>query len=99
MRGRRFLNQLLMAALQRAVAFPEVNGVAMAISEDLNLDVTWLLDVFFEINAAVFERLFRLLTSRLETGLETDVVAGHAHAPAAAPRCRLDQYRETDRMG
>ena len=42
-----------MPALQRAIALPEVDDVAVAVGEDLHLDVPGLLDVFFEIDAAV----------------------------------------------
>src|SRR5262249_40366382 len=55
-RRRRFLYQLLMAALERAVTLPQMNQVAVAVAEDLNFDVPRLLDVFFEIDAAVLER-------------------------------------------
>ena len=81
-----------MAALQRTIAFPQMDGVAVAVGQDLHLDVPGLLDVFFEINAAILEGLLRFLLGRLEPGLEADVVAGHAHAAAAAAGRRLDQH-------
>src|SRR5690606_28786030 len=37
-----FLNNLLMPALHRAVAFAEVNGIAVPIAENLYFDVTRL---------------------------------------------------------
>ena len=50
-----------MAALQRAIALPEVDDVAVAVGQDLHFDVARLLDVFFEVDAAVLEGVLRLL--------------------------------------
>ena len=47
-----------MPALQRAIAFPEMDGVALAITENLNFDVPRRLQIFFEIDRAVIERGF-----------------------------------------
>ena len=87
-----------MPPLQRAVALPEVHDVAMAIGENLHLDVPRLLDVFFQVDAAVLEGLLRLLAGRIEARLETDVIVGDAHAAAATAGRRLDQDRETQRV-
>ena len=45
----------LMAALHAAVAFPEVDRVAVVIGEDLDFDVPRVLDVLFQIDVAVAE--------------------------------------------
>src|SRR3954468_4604492 len=47
-RRRRLLDHLLMPPLDRAIALEEMDDVAVAISEDLKLDVTRLLDVALE---------------------------------------------------
>src|SRR5215467_2890932 len=47
-RGGAFLNNLLMAPLNRTIALEQVQQVAMTIAEDLNLDVPRAFDVFFE---------------------------------------------------
>src|SRR5260370_870006 len=52
-RRRRLLNELLVPALQRTITLPKMHDVALAVSEDLNLNVPRLLDVLFEVNAAV----------------------------------------------
>ena len=75
-----------------------MDHVALAVGENLNLDVPGELDIFFEIDAAVLESFFGLLPCGLEAGLQTNVVAGDAHAPAAASCCRFDQDREPDLM-
>ena len=76
-----------------------MDDVAVPVGEDLHLDVARLLDVFFHVDAAVLEGLFGFLPGRVEAGLEADVVAGHAHATAAAAGRRLDQHREADLVG
>src|SRR5947209_540406 len=85
-----------MPALQRAVALPEVDDVAVHVAEDLYLNVARLLDVLFEVHAAVLEGVLRFLLGGLEAGLEGNVVAGDAHAAAAAAGRRLDEDRVTD---
>ena len=44
-----------MPALHAAVAFPEVDHVAVQIGEDLDLDVPRSIDVFFEVDVAIAE--------------------------------------------
>jgi hypothetical protein len=42
-----------MASLNRALALAEVNTLAVLVGQYLDLDVPWLLDVSFDVNAAV----------------------------------------------
>src|SRR5262249_50627981 len=49
-RGRRLLDQLLVAALDRAVALAEVDDVAVAVGEDLDLDVARIGQVALEVD-------------------------------------------------
>ena len=49
--GRGFLDQLLVPPLDGAVAFPEVDDVAVGVGEDLDLDVPGMLDVFLQVDA------------------------------------------------
>ncbi len=46
---------LLVAALQRAVAGAEVNGIALAIAQHLHLDVARLAEVLFHVDRLVAE--------------------------------------------
>ena len=46
-------DQLLVAPLHGAVAFPEMDDVAVVVGQDLDFDVPGLLDVFFEVDVAV----------------------------------------------
>src|SRR4029078_8136852 len=82
-----------MAALERAVALPEMDHVAVAVADDLHFHVPWLLDVFLDDDAAVLEGLFRFLRGGFESGLQVEVVAGDAHAASAAAGGCLNQNR------
>ena len=62
---RRLLDHLLVAALQRAVALVEMDGVAVAVGEHLHLDVARRGDVFLDQHARVAERAVRLRAARL----------------------------------
>ena len=99
-RGRvAFLPDLLVAALQRAVALAEMDGAAMAVAEHLDFDVARPREIFLEIDRVVAERGLRLGArggERVETGRRRLARDLHA-APAAAGR-RLDQHREADRL-
>jgi hypothetical protein len=44
------------ATLQAAVALPEVHDLAVLVGEELDLDVTWLLDELLEVDVGVLER-------------------------------------------
>ena len=55
-----FLPDLLMTALQGAVALAEVDGAAVAVAENLDLDVARPLEILFEIDRIVAKRRFRL---------------------------------------
>ena len=51
----RLLPHLLVSTLQRAIAFAEVNGLAAAVAQHLNLDVARLFEILFDIDAVVAE--------------------------------------------
>ena len=59
-RRRRFLEHLLVAALERAVALAEVDDRAVVVAENLELDVARVLDVFLHVEIAVAESSRRL---------------------------------------
>ena len=54
-RGGGLLPDLLVAALQRAVAGAEMDGVALAVAHQLDFDVARLLQVLFDVDAVVAE--------------------------------------------
>ena len=53
--GRRFLEDFLVAALQRAIAFEQVDDIALGVGEDLHLDVARAEDVFLQQHPIVPE--------------------------------------------
>ena len=65
-RGGRFLDELLMAALERAVAVPAVDDVAVRVGQDLDLDVAWPVDELLEVDAGVLEGGLGLVAGGLE---------------------------------
>jgi hypothetical protein len=53
---RRFLDHLLVAALERAVALEQVDDIAVAVAEHLDLDMARPLDIFLDQHPVVAER-------------------------------------------
>jgi len=53
-------DQLLVAALRRAITFPQMHHVAMRVGQDLNFDVARTFDQFFEVYAGIAEGRFGL---------------------------------------
>ena len=54
-RRRRLLDELLMAALDRAVALAEVDDVAVSVCQHLNLDMAGVRDVLLDVDGRVRE--------------------------------------------
>ena len=73
-----------MAALQRALALAEVDGVAMLVGQHLHLDVPGIEDRLLDINFAVTERALGFTAGALESGLEFGRGVHQAHAFSAA---------------
>src|SRR5581483_3121820 len=88
-----------MAALDRAFALSQVDDVAVVVGEDLDFDVARSLDVFFEVDAAVFEGGLGLGAGGAVSRDEFFPRPRHAHAATAAARRRLDQHRVADPSG
>ena len=63
---RAFLEQLLVAALDRALALAEMDDGAVVIAEDLELDVARVLDVLLDVDVADAEGRFRLALRGLQ---------------------------------
>ena len=85
-RGGAFLPDLLVAALQRAVALAEMHGVALAVAEHLDLDVARLLEILLEIDRVVAER---------GLGLGPGGLRARRRGPprCARPSCRVRRRR------
>src|SRR5215813_13781982 len=96
---RRLFNQLLMAALDGAFAFSQVDHVAVIVTEHLDFDVARVGDVFFQIDAAVFERHFGFGARHVVSVEQVILIVRDAHAAPASARRGLNQHRITDPLG
>ena len=98
-RGGRFFDDLLVAALDRALAFEAVDEIPVRVAEDLDLDVSRRAEVAFDQQRVVAERVLGLAARRFECSGELARVVHDAHALAAAAGRRLDQHRIADLAG
>jgi hypothetical protein len=104
-RRRRLFDDLLVAALNGAVSLEQVNDVASAVSEQLDLDVTRLpqvrktrgqariadlVQVAFDEARAIAEGRLGLRDGPLERLCEFTLVANDTHAATTATGCSLD---------
>ena len=96
-RRRRFLDELLVSSLDRALALAQVDHVTVLVAEDLDLDVPRLGDVALQIDGAVAERGLRLSARQPERAVELGGRRDEPHALAAAAHRRLDHDRIADR--
>ena len=93
---RRFLDDLLVAALHRAFALEQVHATAMRVAEDLYLDVARPLEEALEHEPAVAECAFRLAARAADRLVERGGFAHDAHALATAAGHGLDEERISD---
>ena len=93
-RRRRLLEDLLVPALGRAVPLVEVHDVAVAVGEDLHLDVAAVLDVLLDEHGVVAERRQRLALGGGDRLVEVLGPADDAHALAAATGRCLHEHGE-----
>ena len=98
-RGGGLLDQLLVAALDRAVALAEVDDGAVLVGEHLDLDVARVGQVALEVDGVVGEELLALARGALEGVLELGLLQRDAEALAAAAARGLDGDRVADLLG
>src|ERR1035438_4747793 len=96
---RRFLDYFLMTALQRTLAFSEVDGVSMLVSEHLHLDVAGIDDRLLDINFAVAERSFRFAARTFERRPQLFGRVDEAHALSTASSGRFQHHGIADARG
>ena len=94
--GGGFLDDLLVAALQRAVAFIKMDRGAVRVGEDLHLDMAGRGDVFLDQTGGVAEAGLCLTGGAFEGGGKGGRVLDKPHPLAAAARAGLDQDRVAD---
>ncbi len=95
----RLLDQLLVAALQRAVARGDDHDVAVLVGEALGLDVSRLVEVLLDEALAAAERRHGLAHGRLVEVGDLLALAGDLQAAAAAAVRRLDGHRQPVLVG
>ena len=92
-------DHLLVPSLDGALALEEVDGVAVLVGQDLDLDVAGPLDHLLHVDPVVAKGALGFAAG---TGRGRDEVAGRgheAHALASAPRRRLQHHREPEGAG
>ena len=95
--GRRAFHDLLVAPLHRAVALEEVDGPAVGIRQDLDLQVAGAANEALEVDVVLAEGCVRLAPGREQGGLELVPGLDPAHAAPAAAPARLEHAGEADR--
>ena len=94
--GRGLLDDLLVAALHRAITLVQVDVVTVFVSENLHFNVSRPLDVFFNNHVVVVEAFARLIFGRLKSVHKFRLLADNAHAFAATTERCFKHNRETD---
>mmetsp|Transcript_17481 Transcript_17481/g.52412 ORF Transcript_17481/g.52412 Transcript_17481/m.52412 type:complete len:444 (+) Transcript_17481:350-1681(+) len=82
--------QLLVAALDAAVALAQVDGVAELVGQHLELNVARVLHVSLQIHRPVAEGRLRLLAGFPHQGQELLLLSGQPHATPSAASCGFD---------
>ena len=94
-RRRRFLDDLLVAALDRAFALAQIKHRAMLVAEQLDLDMAGVLDEFLDEYAVVAEAAQPLALGRLEPFADIGFAIGQPHPLAPAAGRGLHHHRKT----
>jgi hypothetical protein len=95
-RRRRFLDQFLVAPLNRALPLAQVNHFAVLVAEHLEFDVPRALDEPLGVNVRRAKCLLRLAPRRLVGGQQFLLLAYRAHTAPAAARHRFQNQRIAD---
>ena len=98
-RRRGFLNHFLVAALERAIAFEQMDDVAMGVAKHLHLYMTRALDIFLDQDMGVSERSGRLTLARGERVGKVACVINLTHPLPATARDGLNQHGIADLGG
>ena len=95
-RRRRLLEHLLVPSLNAAVALEEVDHLSVTVGQDLDLDVTRVLDELLDIDLVVSKGLAGLRLRGDQRVVEIGLRVHAPHSFAAATRCRLEHHRKSD---
>jgi len=92
-------DDFLVAALDRAVALPEVDDVAVMVGDDLDFDVLGAADVALEENVGAAEGAAGFALAFFELGHELIGLVDDAHAAATAAEAGFDDQGKSDVLG
>ena len=93
---RRFLDQLLVPALDRAVSLAQRHDRSARVAQQLDLDVTRRPDLAFQVDGTVAEGRPRLRRSRCQGGRQFDRGRDTTHATTTTTGRCLDEQRKPD---
>ena len=94
--GRRLLDQLLVAPLDRTVAFTERRQIPRPVAEQLDLDVPRADDQLFDVDRPVAERAGRLASGVVERSVQLVRSIDPSHPAPAAAGGGLDKQRKAE---
>ena len=92
LRGRRNLDELLMVALQRAIALPHMTGRTRAIAQHLHFDVAGAAHQLLDIQVGTAKGGQRLGLAALEAWRDLVEAFNHAHAASTTTGQGLDHH-------
>ncbi len=98
-RRRRLFDQLLMVALNRAIALEEMDDVSMAVSRDLHLEMARPQEQLLEQQRGIAEGRLDLSPREVERGREIAARHDAPHASAPAAGGGLDHHWIADALG
>ena len=96
-RRRRFLDDLLVTPLHRAIAVAEIDRVAELVGQHLDLDVARVFEEFLQVDHRIAERRLRFGARHRHRVEQRRFGVHHAHAASAAAARGLDDHRIADR--
>ena len=96
---RRLFEQLLVAALDRAIALAQVRGLTRLVANYLNLNVARLFDELFHVHAVVAKGGGGFLTGGFPSLFELRLGPNGAHSLAPATGGGLHHHRVADGLG
>ena len=98
--GRRsFLEDLLVAALHRAVALAQVDRILVLVGQDLDFDMARVLEELLHVDRRVAEGCAGLGAGHGDRAVQRRLGMHHPHAAATAAAGGLDDHRITHRPG
>ena len=98
-RRRRLLHHFLVAPLHRTVPLSDRYSFSISIAENLNLNMTGALHIFFEKYAIIFKVAFCQITDLIIRVLQIGFIPANAYADTAAARRAFKHNRISDLCG